>query len=54
MTAGWNVGLGLRVTPNGKVLGDGLVANQFLPAGDSIRYKTEPRYGLMLMSTFSF
>ncbi len=53
-TASWNVGVGLRVSPNGKVLGDGLVANQTLPAGDSIRYKTEPRLGVMLMSTFSF
>jgi hypothetical protein len=52
--ASWNVGVGLRVSPNGKILGDGLVANQPLPAGDSIRYKTEPRLGLMLMSTFSF
>ncbi len=53
-TATWNFGVGLRVTPNAKVLGDGLVANQPLPAGDSIRYKTEPRYGLMLMSSFGF
>jgi hypothetical protein len=53
-TASWNVGVGLRVSPNGKVLGDGLVANQALPAGDSIRYKTEPRLGVMLLSTFSF
>jgi hypothetical protein len=27
----WNFGLGLRVTPNAKVLGDGIVANQPLP-----------------------
>ena len=53
-TASWNVGVGLRVSPNGKVLGDGLVANQALPVGDSIRYKTEPRLGVMLLSTFSF
>ncbi|MCX7313831.1 MAG: hypothetical protein WCG92_20710 [Hyphomicrobiales bacterium] len=53
-TSSWNFGVGLRVTPNAKVLGDGIVANQALPAGDSIRYKTEPRYGVMLMSTFSF
>jgi len=53
-TASWNLGVGLRVTPNGKVLGDGLVANQVLPTGDALRYKNEPRYGLMLMSTFSF
>src|SRR3979490_936030 len=31
-----------------------LVANQALPVGDSIRYKTEPRLGVMLLSTFSF
>ena len=53
-TSSWNVGLGLRVSPNGKVLGDGIVANQALAAGDAMRFKTEPRYGLMLMSTFSF
>lgn len=53
-TASWNFGVGLRISPNGKVLGDGLVANQPLPAGDSIRYKTEPRLGVMIMSTFSF
>jgi hypothetical protein len=53
-TASWNIGVGLRVSPNGKVLGEGLLPNQVLPAGDSIRYKNEPRYGLMLMSTFSF
>jgi hypothetical protein len=50
----WNIGVGLRVTPNAKVLGDGITANQPLPAGDTLRYKTEPRYGVMLMSTFSF
>ena len=51
----WNFGLGVRVTPAGKVLGDGINANQALPAGETaIRYKQEPRYGVMLMSTFSF
>lgn len=53
-TSSWNIGVGLRVSPDGKVLGDGLVANQALQVGDSIRYKKEPRYGVMLMSTFSF
>lgn len=52
--ASWNVGVGLRISPAGKVLGDGLVANQPLPVGDSLRFKTEPRLGVMLMSTFSF
>jgi hypothetical protein len=53
-TSSWNFGVGLRVDPKAQVLGDGLVANQPLPAGDSIRYKTEPRAGLMLLSSFSF
>jgi hypothetical protein len=53
-TSSWNFGIGLRVDPKAQVLGDGLVANQPLPAGDSIRYKTEPRPGIMLMSSFSF
>jgi len=50
----WNFGVGLRVDPKAQVLGDGLVADQPLPAGDSIRYKTEPRLGVMLLSSFSF
>jgi len=53
-TSSWNFGVGLRVDPKSQVLGDGLVVNQPLPAGDSIRYKTEPRVGIMLLSSFSF
>jgi len=53
-TSSWNFGFGLRVDPKAQVLGDGLVANQPLPAMDSIRYKTEPRPGIMLLSSFSF
>jgi hypothetical protein len=54
-TASWNFGLGIRVTPKSQVLGDGIFANQPLPAGETvIRYKTEPRYGIMLLSSFSF
>jgi hypothetical protein len=53
-TSSWNFGIGLRVDPKAQVLGDGLVANQPLPAMDSIRYKTEPRPGIMLLSSFSF
>jgi hypothetical protein len=53
--ASWNLGLGVRVDPNTKVLGDGIIANQPLPNGETvIRYKTEPRFGLMVMSSFSF
>lgn len=53
----WNFGVGLRVDPQAKVLGDGIVANQPLPAGEPsnpVRTKTVPHYGLMLLSSFSF
>jgi hypothetical protein len=51
----WNLGLGLRIDPKAQVLGDGFVANQPPPAGETtVRYKTEPRLGIMLMSSFSF
>jgi hypothetical protein len=54
-TASWNFGLGLRINPKSQVLGDGIIANQPLPAGETvIRYRTEPRYGVMLLSSFSF
>jgi hypothetical protein len=54
-TASWNFGLGLRVTPKSQVLGDGIVANQALPPGETaIRFKTEPRVGITLLSSFSF
>jgi hypothetical protein len=54
-TSSWNLGVGVRVDPNTKLLGDGIVANQPLPAGETaIRYKNEPRFGLMLLSSFSF
>jgi hypothetical protein len=33
----WNFGLGLRVDPKAQVLGDGIVANQPLPMGESTR-----------------
>lgn len=51
----WNFGVGFRVTPKAQVLGDGIVPNQPLPLGETvIRYKTEPRFGIMLLSSFSF
>jgi hypothetical protein len=54
-TQSWNFGLGLRVDPKAQILGDGIVANGPLPAGETaIRYKTEPRVGVMLLSSFSF
>jgi hypothetical protein len=51
----WNLGVGLRVDPKAQVLGDGFVANQPLPAGETaIRYRTEPRVGFTVLSSFSF
>jgi hypothetical protein len=53
----WNFGIGVRVTPDTTVLGDGIVANQPLPVGESattVRLKHEPRAGVMLLSSFSF
>jgi hypothetical protein len=54
-TRSWNLGIGLRVDPDAQVLGPGIVANQPLPAGETtIRYEKEARYGIMLLSSFSF
>lgn len=51
----WNLGIGLRVDPKAQILGDGFAPNVAPPAGETaIRYKTQPRAGLMLMSSFSF
>jgi len=53
-TTSWNFGIGLRIDPSAKVLGDGIVANQPLVAGDTLRTKQEPRAGIILVSSFSF
>ncbi|HLJ00695.1 MAG TPA: hypothetical protein VKT76_13335 [Bradyrhizobium sp.] len=53
----WNFGIGLRIDPKSQVLGDGIIANQPLPIGESsnpVRTKMEPRVGLMLVSSFGF
>ena len=53
----WNFGVGLRVDPSATVLSDGVRANQAPPPGITTAdqlLKKEPRYGLMLLSSFSF
>jgi hypothetical protein len=52
----WNFGVGFRVDPRATVLGDGIVANMPLPAGETnpVRLKTEPRYGVMLITSYGF
>jgi len=54
-TASWNFGVGLRIDPSVQVLGDGIVANRPLPAGETaVRFKNVAGYGVMLISSFSF
>ena len=52
----WNFGVGFRVDPKATVLGDGIVANMPLPAGENnpVRLKSEPRYGVMLLTSYGF
>lgn len=51
----WNFGVGFRVDPRATVLGDGVVANLPPPTGETdARLKTVPRYGVMLLTSFSF
>jgi hypothetical protein len=52
----WNFGVGFRVDPKATVLGDGIVANMPLPAGETnpVRLKTQPRYGVMFITSYGF
>jgi len=54
--ASWNFGIALRVDPKATVLADGVAANRPAPAGFTTQnlLKTEPRAGIMLLSSFSF
>lgn len=54
-TKSWNIGLGYMVDPKVKVLGDGIVANQPLPAGETqVRFKITARYSWFLVSSYTF
>jgi hypothetical protein len=52
----WNFGVGFRVDPRATVLGDGIVANAPLPPGETnpVRLNKVPRYGVMLLTSFTF
>lgn len=51
----WNVGLGVLIDPNAKVLGDGLEKDKPLPAGETnVRYKTEAESSIVLIFSFSY
>ena len=50
-----NLGLGLAISPHAQILGDGLVANSPLPAGETeVRFKKTTKYGLAFSVSFGF
>ncbi|MEZ5934916.1 MAG: hypothetical protein R3F54_23880 [Alphaproteobacteria bacterium] len=51
----FNLGVGLVVDPDGRILGDDVEENEPLPAGEtSIRFKEKQQYGWLLLASFSF
>lgn len=51
----FNIGLGIFVEPNSQILGDGIIANQPLPAGETeVRYKEEAQVSWGILTSFSF
>lgn len=51
----FNLGLGVVVDPNTRVLGDAIIANEALPTGETaIRYKEEMQTGMLLLASFGF
>lgn len=54
-SSSWNIGVGLVYDPNTKTLGDGIVANQPLPPGETtVRYKERAQKGVVILTSFSF
>jgi hypothetical protein len=51
----FNLGVGFVVDPNVKVLGDGIVRDKPLPAGETeIRFKEDSQAGIMVLASFTF
>lgn len=51
----WNLGLGIVVDPDVRILGDGFTANQPPPGSETdIRFKEKSQAGLLIISSFSF
>lgn len=51
----FNLGFGILVDPNTKVLGDGIVANQSLPSGENdVRLKTTTELNWLFLFSYSF
>ena len=51
----FNIGFGIALDPSAKALGDGIMPNEPLPQGETeIRFKEEPRWGPLVLVSFSF
>lgn len=50
-----NIGAGLSISPKAQVLGDGIIAGQALPNGETeVRFKKTTIYGLAITVSFGF
>ena len=50
-----NLGIGLTVSPRAQILGDGIIADAPLPAGETeVRYKRTTKYGFAVITSFGF
>lgn len=51
----WNIGVAGTITPNARILGDGVSRNQPLPAGETeVRFKNATLGGVMVLVSFSW
>ncbi|WP_156362232.1 hypothetical protein [Sphingomonas sp. Leaf208] len=51
----FNLGFGVVIDPNTRILGEGVAANQPLTNGETeVRYREELQTGLLILSSFSF
>jgi hypothetical protein len=54
-TESFNIGLGVVVDPNTRILGEGIRADQPLPIGETtVRYKEQMQTGVLLLASFGF
>ncbi len=54
-SSSWNLGIGIAVDPNVRVLGDGIEANKPLPDGETaVRFKEESETGFLILASFKF
>jgi hypothetical protein len=54
-TQSFNIGVGVIFDPDTQILGEGIVANEPLPAGETqIRYQETTQTGVMIIASFGF